>query len=198
MSDKDIITVMGNLAADPERRPTRTGGPVTTFRVASSQRHFDRQREAWVESGTNWYQVSAFRALGEHAFASLRKGERVIVTGRLKLREWEAGEKKGLSVEIEADGVGHDLLWGTTQYTRAHQSDQWAVPGAGHGGAGAAEPAGEGPTGWTTAQPGGGVADDRRDWGAPGADAPGSPDDAVAPESTAVTVADRDLVDSPF
>lgn len=108
----DTITITGNIAADPERRITGTGVPITTFRVASSQRRFDRASGQWVETGTNWYQVSAFRSLAMHAFASLHRGERVIVTGRLRLRAWETATKKGLSVEIDADGIGHDLLWG--------------------------------------------------------------------------------------
>ena len=114
----DQITITGNIATEPERRSTPSGVAVTSFRLASSQRHFDRTKNEWVETSTNWYTVSAFRSLGENALESLHKGERVVITGRLRLREWESGAKKGLSVEIDADSIGHDLRWGTSRYRR--------------------------------------------------------------------------------
>ncbi|WP_439592574.1 single-stranded DNA-binding protein [Microbacterium sp.] len=114
----DTITITGNVATTPEFKRSAAGLPIATFRVGSSQRKYDRESGTWSETGTNWYQVSAFRGLAEHAFASLRKGERVIVTGRLRVRQWENGTKQGTSVDIEADAVGHDLLWGTTVFTK--------------------------------------------------------------------------------
>lgn len=60
--------------------------------------------------------MAAFRQLGENAKASLRTGDSVIVTGRLKIRNWESNGKHGTSVDIEADAIGHDLRWGTTAY----------------------------------------------------------------------------------
>lgn len=151
----DLITITGNVATEPERRQTATGIPVTTFRLASSQRHFDRAKNEWVETSTNWYSVSAFRTLAEHVGDSLHKGERVILTGRLRLREWETAAKRGLSVEVDAEAIGHDLRWGTTRYLRAprpdsrespaaasqerhdphDQGDAWATPSAGDWGA---------------------------------------------------------------
>lgn len=172
----DNITVTGNIAADPEHRLTGGGVPVTTFRVASSQRRFDSGKGQWVETGTNWYQVSAFRGLATHAYASLHRGERVIVTGRLRLRRWETPAGKGLSVEIDADGIGHDLLWGTSQYSRAtREQDSWSPPPAAT--RGDAEPAAgdESVRHWPTAVPGaagdtagdGAAAARPGDWGAP-------------------------------
>lgn len=151
----DNITIVGNLAAEPERRRTPNGTPVTTFRVASSQRHYDKEKDGWVDTGTNWYQVSAFRSLADHAAASLHKGDRVIVTGRLKLREWETQKGKGLSVEIDADGVGHDLLWGTTRYTRADGTQSWDVAQVAQNPDGQPADAGAGTGGWATTAPGG-------------------------------------------
>ncbi|MFG6476531.1 single-stranded DNA-binding protein [Microbacterium sp. P06] len=112
----DSITITGNLAAEPEQRTLPGGATVTNFRVGSTHRRYDKATEQWVDSFTNWYQVSAFRALGENAFASLHKGDRVIVAGRLRLREWENGAKRGLAVELDADAVGHDLLWGHSTF----------------------------------------------------------------------------------
>lgn len=175
----DTITIMGNLAADPEQRMIGSGTAVTSFRVASSQRHFDKKSGEWVERDPNWYQVSAFRDLGEHAFASLHKGERVIVSGRLKIRSWETDKSKGTSVEIEADAVGHDLLWGTTRYTRAAgRAESWNVPGQDAAVERTAEP--ETAEHWPTTQPGEGV---------------GASEETTAADEAAPA---RELADAPF
>jgi len=191
----DTITIMGNLAADPVQRFIGNGASVTSFRVASSQRHLDKKSGKWVDGQPNWYQVSAFRALGEHAFASLHKGERVIVTGRLSVRHWENDKGKGVSVEIEADAVGHDLLWGTTQYTRVERSDQWQIAGSEASGTteGSAESSGAQTGEWATTEPGQGSVDaGARDWG--GAPTGGTlQTTAPAPQEP-----DRELVDAPF
>ncbi|MBW9092853.1 single-stranded DNA-binding protein [Microbacterium jejuense] len=139
MSDLyDSITVTGNVATEPEFKRTQNGLGITSFRVASGQRRFDRQTERWIDAGTNWYTVSVFRGLADHAFASLHKGDRVILTGRLRQREWDNGEKRGTSLDIEADALGHDLLWGTTTFVkddRRHSADPippdaWRAPDA--------------------------------------------------------------------
>ncbi|MEJ1155637.1 MULTISPECIES: single-stranded DNA-binding protein [Microbacterium] len=120
---QDTITIRGNLAADPEQRRISTGDTVTSFRVGTTARRRDKATGEWTDDETNWYQVSAFRTLGEHVFASLRKGHPVIVSGRLRLRTWESSTGKGMSADIEADAVGHDLRWGSTVYTRAARDD---------------------------------------------------------------------------
>ena len=115
---KAQITIVGNIGADPERRQTAAGVTVASFRVACTDRRFDEKTGAWVDAGVSWYRVSAFRGLGEHALASLHRGERVVVTGRFRLREWQAGDKRGMEAEIDADALGHDLLWGSTTFHR--------------------------------------------------------------------------------
>ncbi len=115
----DTITITGNIATVPELKYTGNGVAVVNFRVASSQRRFDRQSQSWVDAGTNWYSVSAFRRLADNAIKSLHRGERVVVTGRLRLRDWETPAKRGTTAEIDADAIGHDLLWGTTSFTRS-------------------------------------------------------------------------------
>jgi single-strand DNA-binding protein len=62
--------------------------------------------------------VSAFRGLAENVKTSVKKGERLLITGRLRIRDWETDDRKGTDVEIEADAIGHDLTWGTTQYVK--------------------------------------------------------------------------------
>ena len=115
----NTLTIVGNVATDPVLGMTAGGVPVTNFRVASPQRRFDSATQRWVESGTNWYSVAAYRRLGEHAKASLRSGDSVIVTGRLKIRNWESNSKHGTSIDLDADVIGHDLRWGTSAYARA-------------------------------------------------------------------------------
>lgn len=115
----DTVTILGRVGADPNRSETTAGVPVVNFRIASPQRRYDAKTQAWIETGTNWYNVSAFRQLADHAKASLRQGDGVIVTGRLKLREWETGGRKGMSADIEAETIGHDLRWGASAFVKA-------------------------------------------------------------------------------
>jgi len=114
----DIVTISGNIGNDPTKNQTRGGKPVINFRVGSSHRYLDQRTGEWVDTATNWYAVSAFGTLAENAKASLHCGDAVIVTGRLKVREWEANGKKGIDVEIVADAIGHDLNWGTSGFAR--------------------------------------------------------------------------------
>lgn len=143
MSDR--ITVIGNVASPPERRELPGGIPAISFRLASSERRLENGQ--WVDTHTNWYWVSAYRKLADHAFASLEKGQRVIVTGRFRVKQWESGGKTGSSAEIDAEGLGHDLMFGTTIFQRGGAPDAasagrdvagWAVPG--HADQGTASP----------------------------------------------------------
>ncbi len=113
----DTITIVGVVGTDPERKNPK-GLPITTFRVATKERRFDRATGAWADGETNWYTVSAYRRLAEHVFDSVHKRDRVILTGRLRVRNWETGESRGTAVDIDLDAIGHDLLWGTTVFTR--------------------------------------------------------------------------------
>ncbi|MFF2390402.1 single-stranded DNA-binding protein [Agromyces sp. NPDC058104] len=114
----DTITVTGVVGTDPHQHVTGDGLVITSFRVASTRRFFDRAKGEWADGETNWYGVSAFRQLARNASLSIRKGERVIVQGRLRQRAWETATKSGTSVEIEADAIGHDLAWCVSTYAR--------------------------------------------------------------------------------
>ena len=94
------------------------GLAITSFRLASSQRRYDRTQQRWIDADTNWYTVSCFRGLATNAAGSVVKGDRVMVTGRLKIRDWENTDRSGTTVEIDAENVGHDLFWGTSTFTR--------------------------------------------------------------------------------
>ena len=112
------IAVTGLVATTPRHLVTQDGLPITSFRLASSQRRFDRSQNKWIEGETNWYTVSAFRQLAINESTSVSKGDRVIVIGKLHVRDWDNGERAGTSVEVEAEAVGHDLNWGTSSFTR--------------------------------------------------------------------------------
>jgi single-strand DNA-binding protein len=112
------ITVAGLVATTPRHLITQDGLPITSFRLASSHRKFDREQNKWVDGETNWFTVTAFRQLAINAAGSISKGERVLVTGKLRVRDWDNGERAGTSVEIEAEALGHDLTWGTATFTR--------------------------------------------------------------------------------
>ena len=115
----DQITVTGVVATTPRAVTTTNGTRITSFRLASQLRRYDRTQGKWVDGTTNWFSVAAFRRLAEHTADSLQKGERVLVHGRLRIRDWENGERTGTVVEIEADAIGHDLAWGCSSFTRS-------------------------------------------------------------------------------
>jgi len=115
----DIMTLTGVVATTPRHLVTSSGLAITSFRLASGQRRFDRKRNAWVDADPNWYTISSFRQLAHNVVASVRKGQHVMVTGRLRVRDWENADRNGTSVELEADAIGHDLTWCTTAYVRS-------------------------------------------------------------------------------
>lgn len=134
----DIITLAGLVATTPRHLVTTEGLSITSFRLASNQRRFDRSQEKWIDGDTNWYTVTAFRQLAMNSAVSIAKSDRIIVTGRLRIREWESGERAGTSIEIEADSLGHDLSWGTAAFTRTIKAAEpeaeavsESVPGSG-------------------------------------------------------------------
>jgi single-strand DNA-binding protein len=124
----DIITVRGYVATDVRLTLAQSGLPITGFRMCSTERRFDRETNTWVDGHTNWYSVSMFRQLATNAGASIKKGDRVIITGRLRIRPWiNADGRTGTSVEIDADSAGHDLMWGTANFRRT-TPDRAEVP----------------------------------------------------------------------
>lgn len=104
------ITIVGNLVAEPRISYVRDGVPVASFRIASNRRRFDRSTGEWRDGDTLYATVTCWRGLAENVAASLRKGQSVIVTGRLSVREYETKDgDKQQSVEIDAVAVGADL-----------------------------------------------------------------------------------------
>lgn len=114
----DNITLTGLVATPPRHTLTAEGLVITSFRLASTQRRFDRSHNGWVDGETNWYTITAFRQLAQNVNTSVSKGQRIVVTGRLRIRDWVAGEKTGTNIEVDADAIGHDLSWGTSAFAR--------------------------------------------------------------------------------
>lgn len=152
MAGDTVITVIGNLTADPELRWTQSGAAVADFTVASTPRTYDRNAGEWRDGDTLFMRCSVWRDTAENVAESLRKGMRVIVQGRLTQRSYDTqqGERRTV-VELQVDEVGPSLRRARAQVTRTapsggggYQSDnrgqqqggyQQAAPqGGGYGG----------------------------------------------------------------
>jgi single-strand DNA-binding protein len=118
-----IITVVGNLTADPELRFTPSGAAVANFTVASTPRIFDRQSNEWKDGDALFMRCSIWREAAENVAESLTRGSRVIVQGRLKQRSYETreGEKRTV-VELEVDEIGPSLRYATAKVNKASRS----------------------------------------------------------------------------
>ncbi|GEB45988.1 single-strand DNA-binding protein [Microbacterium sp. 1154] len=153
MAGETVITVVGNLTADPELRYTQNGLPVANFTIASTPRTFDRQANEWKDGEALFLRASVWREFAEHVAGSLTKGSRVIATGRLKQRSYQDREGNNrTSIELEVDEIGPSLRYATAQVTRAagggnggggggqraqvqqSNDEPWSTPGSNNGG----------------------------------------------------------------
>ena len=140
MAGETVITVVGNLTADPELRYTQNGLAVANFTIASTPRNFDRATNDWKDGEALFLRASVWREFAEHVAGSLSKGSRVIATGRLKQRSYETKEgEKRTSFEIEVDEIGPSLRYATAQVTRTTSGSGGSRGGQG-GGQGGDEP----------------------------------------------------------
>ncbi|GAB3805569.1 hypothetical protein GCM10028798_27650 [Humibacter antri] len=114
----DTITAIGHVGTEPLLNIVSNGLAMLTFRLGSTQRKYNRGAGNWENGETNWYTIVAFRRLAENSAKSLVKGDRVVVTGRLRVSHWEKEEKHGTTVEIVAEGIGHDLAFGTSSFAK--------------------------------------------------------------------------------
>jgi single-strand DNA-binding protein len=119
MAGETVITLVGNLTADPELRFTPSGAPVANFTVASTPRTFDRQSGEWKDGDAMFLSCAVWRQAAENVAESLQKGMRVIVQGRLKSRSYETREGERRTVfEIDVDEIGPALRYATAKVTR--------------------------------------------------------------------------------
>lgn len=158
MAGDTIITVVGNLTADPELRFTPSGAAVANFTVASTPRQFDRQSGEWKDGEALFLRCNIWRQAAENVAETLTRGARVVVQGRLKQRSFETkeGEKRTV-VELEVDEIGPSLRYATAKVNKVSRGGG----GGGFGGGGAAAPASAGSGApaddpWGSAPPAGG------------------------------------------
>jgi single-strand DNA-binding protein len=130
-SDTNSITISGNITREPEMRYTPSGISKVTFGVAVNRSWRNQQTQEWEEQ-TSFFNVVAWRQLAENASASLAKGARVVVSGRLEQRSWEteAGEKRSI-VEIVADDIAASLRFATAEIHKVERSGPGGPGGQG-------------------------------------------------------------------
>ncbi|MEO9237698.1 MAG: single-stranded DNA-binding protein [Jatrophihabitantaceae bacterium] len=139
MSGETVITVVGNLTADPELRFTPSGAAVASFTVASTPRTFDRQSNEWKDGEALFLRCSIWRQAAENVAESLQRGMRVVVTGRLQQRSFETreGEKRTV-IEMQVDEVGPSLRYATAKVNRTQRGSAGGGSYGGEAGGGSA------------------------------------------------------------
>ena len=160
MAGDTVITVVGNLTADPELRFTASGAAVASFTIASTPRTFDRNSNEWKDGEALFLRCSLWRQAAENAAESLTRGMRVIAQGRLQQRSYETreGEKRTV-IELQVEEIGPSLKYAAAKVNRTQRgsssgggfgsSGSDGGPGGGGGGAPADDP-------WGSAAPAGG------------------------------------------
>ncbi|MFD6155319.1 single-stranded DNA-binding protein [Nocardia sp. NPDC060256] len=148
MAGDTVITVIGNLTADPELRFTPAGAAVANFTVASTPRMFDRNSNEWKDGEALFLRCNIWREAAENVAESLTRGSRVIVSGRLKQRSYETaqGEKRTV-VELEVDEVGPSLKYATAKVNKTSRGGGGGGGGFGSGGSGGSGGGGNAPAG---------------------------------------------------
>jgi single-strand DNA-binding protein len=139
----DYMTFRGFVASEIKTSTTPGGVGTASFRFGSTARRYDKATGTWVDLYTNWFNVQGYRQLAGNMACSIKKGQRVIVVGRLKQRTWEKEGRIYHSAEIDAESVGHDLMWGSANYIRNVNNGPHMVAGSGSA-PGAGEQTGDG------------------------------------------------------
>ncbi|HWL60554.1 MAG TPA: single-stranded DNA-binding protein [Microbacteriaceae bacterium] len=163
MAGETVITVVGNLTADPELRYIQSGRAVANFTIASTPRILDRTTNEWKDGEALFLRASCWADFAEHVASSLTKGMRVIAQGRLVQRSYQDNQGNNRTAyELQVDEIGPSLRYATANVTRTSGggrsqggNDAWGASGGQQSGQGG-QPSG--------GQPSGGDV-----WGAPGA-----------------------------
>jgi single-strand DNA-binding protein len=119
MATDNLVVLVGNLAGDPEQRETKTGIPVVSIRIAVNRRFFNKATDRWDEQLDGFFTCNVWNEQALNVVGSLTKGDRVLVTGRLRSRSYE---KEGVTkwvTEVEADEVCPTLRWAKAVPERA-------------------------------------------------------------------------------
>lgn len=123
MAGEPIVTIVGNLTADPDLRYVGSGVPVASFTVASTPRTLNRQTNEWEDGEAMFVRCTVWRDYAENVTESLTKGTRVVATGRLQVRSYQRNDgSQGTSIEMQVDEVGPSLRFATAQVTKASGS----------------------------------------------------------------------------
>ncbi|WP_130348132.1 single-stranded DNA-binding protein [Herbihabitans rhizosphaerae] len=122
------MTLVGNVVSDVRTKTTMAGDEVVSFRAASTERRYDKETGQWVDGNKVYVNVSCWRKLGSGVYASLRKGDPIVATGRFYIREYETEGERRSSAELEARAVGPDLSRSTAQVVRNSAVHERAVP----------------------------------------------------------------------
>ena len=167
MSTSDLtVTLVGWVGTEPKHYTGATATPFTSFRMANTRRYFDRAQNTWTDGRTEWFTVKVWRQTALNVASSLRKGDPVLVHGRLSTEQWDGPEGPRTTLVLEALAIGPDLTYGRASFARTiHVTGADGEPGAG-------EPSGADGAGATGVYP----ADDP--WAADGSI--GDPDPAAA------------------
>lgn len=153
MAGETIITIIGNLTADPELRTTGQGSAVCNLTIASTPRTYNRQAGQWEDGQPLFLRCSAWRDLATHCAQSLAKGMRVIAQGRLQQRSYQAQDGSNRTVlELQIDDIGPSLRYATTQVSRTShtQGGQQGAYAGGATGYGNPNPTATGEDPWST------------------------------------------------
>lgn len=116
--NETLVTVVGNVASQPDYREAANGAAVSRFRLAATVRRWDRQREEWADAYTSFYTVWAWRTLAANVVGSVSVGEPLIVQGKLRVQDQEREGRRWFSADIDAVSIGHDLTRGTSAFRR--------------------------------------------------------------------------------
>lgn len=135
MSQDNTITVRGYVTAEPKMwQPTPAQAPCATIRVGSTPRKLNRETGEWQDGETSYYTVKCWRRLAENVHGSLRKGDMVIVRGKVFTRSWlDDQQRVRMEVQIEADSVGHDLAFGWSRFNRGLHTPPSVLEGLANG-----------------------------------------------------------------
>jgi len=117
--NETLVTVAGNVASETRMRVTAAGVRVASFRLASTERRYNKELQSWRDGDTVYYTVTCWRAMAENAFESVEKGQPVVVHGRLRVSSYEKDGQVRTAVEIEARSLGHDITWGRSTFVKA-------------------------------------------------------------------------------
>ena len=159
MAGDTVITVVGNLTADPELRFTPSGAAVANFTVASTPRTFDKNSNEWKDGEALFLRCSVWRQAAENVAESLQRGTAVIVQGRLKQRSYETKEGEKRTVyELDVEEVGPSLKWATAKVTKASRGGGGGGYGSSNGGGASSGGSAGGDDPWSSAPAGGAAA----------------------------------------